>query len=89
MPAYMICYDNQHDGDAVGEQLREWKCVRPFGSLWFGNLNSDALTIREILRALIGDGEGLFICEVKPSSDWAGLKMHYTVSDWVRANIGP
>jgi len=89
VPTYVICYDSQNDeNDAFGEQMREWNCVRPLPTLWFGRLNSDALRVREILRTVVRDNNGLFICEIKPSSDWATLKMHYTVSDWMRNNIG-
>ncbi|MCR6498611.1 hypothetical protein MUO32_06190 [Shinella sp. CPCC 101442] len=90
MRTYMICYDNQNDEtDAFGEQMRQWKCVQPSASLWFGSLTNNALAVREILRSLVRANEALFICEIKPSSDWATLQMHSTLSEWVRANIGP
>lgn len=90
MPAYMISYDSRtaKDDDALTRQLSDWNCVRPLASLWFGNLSGDAVTIREMLRALIGNDDGLFVCEIKPSSDWAGVKLHGAVTAWVRANIG-
>ena len=90
MPSYMIFYDvKKANNDAVAEQLREWECVQPFDSLWFGNLNDNAMNIRETLKSLSSVGEALFICEVKPSSDWAGLKIHDTFTAWIRRNIGP
>ena len=90
MPTYMIGYDPRtaKHYDALTQQLSEWNCVRPLESLWFGSLNGDALTIRERLRALIGGNDGLVVCEIKPSSDWAGVKLHEAVTAWVRANIG-
>ena len=89
MPTFMISYDNRNDdNDAFGEQMRDWNCTRPLATLWFGKLNSDALSIREMLRSAVGKDEGLFICEIKPTCDWATMKMHFTVSEWVRENIG-
>ncbi|AOF91322.1 hypothetical protein [Sinorhizobium sp. RAC02] len=90
MPAYLICYDVQKVDNygAIAEQLREWKSVQPMESLWLCNVHYDAVTIRKLLKPLIGDNEGLFVCEIKPSSDWAGLKVHNAVTAWVRANIG-
>lgn len=93
MPAYMISYDLRRDRnyDALTQQLRTWNCVRPLRSLWFGNLTGSAETIRDLLRTLIDGDDGLLVIEIKPTSDWAGIRLEDSdrVEAWMRANVGP
>lgn len=93
MPAYMISYDlrKARNYDPLIKQLREWGCIRPLKSLWLGNLKGNAATIRDLLRPLMDGDDGLLVCEIKPTSDWATFHLdnNEAATAWVRENIGP
>ncbi|MXN46069.1 hypothetical protein GR138_12795 [Shinella kummerowiae] len=93
MTAYMISYDlrKNRNYDPLIKQLRDWGCVRPLQSLWLGNLKGNAATIRDLLRTLMDSDDGLMVCEIKATSDWATFKIdnNDATGAWIRQNIGP
>ncbi|TAX45947.1 hypothetical protein ELI02_29995 (plasmid) [Rhizobium leguminosarum] len=92
MPAYMISYDLRRvrNYDHLIKQLKDWGCVRPLQSLWLGNLKGNAVTVRDILKQLMDADDGLIVCEIKPTGDWATFQLIDNTESvaWIRANIG-
>jgi hypothetical protein len=92
MPAYMISYDlrKNRDYDGLLKQLREWGCISPLKSFWLGNLKGPSSAIRDILMKQIDIDDGLIVCEIKPTTDWATfhLNNNQAAGDWIRKHIG-
>ncbi|OWV87351.1 hypothetical protein ATY75_03305 [Rhizobium sp. N122] len=89
--AYVISYDlrKARSYDTLIKQLRDWGCVSPLESLWFGYLNGPAAAIRDGLMKHIDADDGLVVIEVKPTSDWAIFKANESFADWLRKYVGP
>jgi hypothetical protein len=91
MPAYMISYDLRkvRNYDALIKQLRDWGCVSPLKSLWLGQLKGTSATIRDLLVRLMDSDDGLIVIEIKPTSDWAFVRLQEDITAWIKANLGP
>lgn len=91
MPAFIITYDlrkKRQYGDLI-KQLRDWGCISPLESVWFGNLNGPAPAIRDILCRCIDGDDGLLVVELKWGSDWATSKVNEHGGDWLKRNVKP
>lgn len=92
MPAYMISYDLRGARNYVPliNQLQAWGCIKPLESLWLGNLIGGAAAIRDQLRVHMDADDGLMVCEIKTTHDWATswLDNNDASLNWIRQNIG-
>lgn len=91
MPAYMISYDLRKVRNYGGllKVLNDLGCIRPLKSLWFGQLRGNSVDLRNTLSPFIDGDDGLVIVEVKPTLDWAFLKVDDSRSaDWFKNNLG-
>ena len=90
MAIYMISYDLRkvRNYDKLISQLREWGCISPLKSLWFGNLRGTSGNIRDALKAHIDADDGLMVCLVQPTWDWATFKVNEDAAAWFKANLG-
>lgn len=91
MTAYMISYDlrKQRNYDPLIKQLRDWGCISPLKSLWFGNLTGSASAVRDALATHLDSDDGLIVLEIKPQSGWATRALTDSEKSlaWIRANI--
>lgn len=88
--AYMISYDLRkvRNYDGLIKLLREWKCISPLQSLWLGYLKGNAATIRDLLRQHMDNDDGLLVCEIKPTNDWAYINVNEDASVWFKQYVG-
>ena len=89
MAHYMISYDlhNLRTYKPVWDKLKSCGAVRLLESLWLLTSNSNAVDLRDALKAVIDGDDSIAIIELKAGSFWADLRAKDAGVDWLRKNI--
>lgn len=89
MALFVISYDlrKQRNYDDLLKQLRDWNCVSPLKSVWFGSLTGSASAVRDALKKHIDNDDGLMVVELKPECDWASVRISEEGNAWLKAKL--
>ncbi|WP_143755113.1 hypothetical protein [Caulobacter sp. B11] len=89
MAKYLITYDLRAPGrkyDTLVAALRKAGCVPIAESVWLGNLQGNALGVRDNIRALVDANDRVVVIELKPG-DWAVWQGFTEGIAWLEANL--
>jgi hypothetical protein len=88
---FLVNYDlhKNRNYDQVYRILAAWKAVRLTESSWLVSLDSDAITVRDIVRRTLDDDDTVAVILLGSDANWATYRVAPTASDWLSYNVMP
>lgn len=90
MAKYLITYDYHKDRnyELLYELLNKWNAKRIVESVWFANLNGDAVAVRSALQRVADSDDVFVVIELIKESDWAySAGVQADGATWLNNNI--
>lgn len=88
MAMFLISYDLRkvRNYQPLWDVLGKWGANRLLESLWLADLQGPAATVRDILRTVIDDDDGLAVIELAPNFNWATFKCQNPGTLWLQSH---
>ena len=88
MAHFIISYDlrKQRNYQPLWDKLNSWGAVRLLESLWVVSMNSTAAAIRDALKSVVDDDDGIAVLEFTARTMWACFKAKDAGVNWLRSH---